>query len=142
VSSAEPKELSLTTRLVQFVGAVVALWAILAGPAYFLAQYDGIEGLTYAALLCLTPGLIVMAIASRVREAGQQAMVAILGGMLLRLVFVLVGVVTIQTSRPHLKLREFIIWLLVFYMATIAIETRMVVASVKASQPKPTDVNN
>ena len=142
MSSAEPREWSLTIRLAQFVGAVVVLWALLAGPAYFLAQRDGLEGLTYAAILCLTPGLVVMAVASRVRDTSQQAMVAILGGMLLRLVFVLVGVMVIQSSRPYLKLREFIIWLLVFYMATMAIETRMVLASIKASQPKPTDVNN
>ena len=108
--------------------AALGLWLLLAGPAYLVAGVDGLEGLTYAGLLCLVPGWLVFVIAAKSSGAGQQMSMAILGGMGLRMVFVLVGLVVIQSQRPELQFREFVVWLLVFYRATVALETKVVVS--------------
>jgi len=47
--------------------------------------------------------------------------------MLLRLLFVLVGAVVVRDLRPHLGFREFMIWLLVLYLATLLVETLLAV---------------
>ena len=116
--------------------AVLGLWLLLAGPAYLVADVDGLEGLTYAGLICLVPGWLLFFIASKSSDAGQQVAMTILGGMGLRMVFVLVGLVVIQSQRPDLGVREFVVWLLVYYLASVALETYVVVAALKKSQPR------
>ena len=50
----------------------------------------------------------------------------ILGGTALRMVFVLLGMLIVQTLDPHLGFREFIVWLLVFYLCLLTVETCLV----------------
>ncbi|GAB4143770.1 MAG: hypothetical protein Tsb009_15090 [Planctomycetaceae bacterium] len=128
-------------RSAQFVAAVLGLWLLLAAPAYLVARADGLEGLVYAAFLCLVPGLIVLAIASRAKDAGKQAMISILGGMVLRLLFVVAGIMVVKSYRPWWGMKEFVLWVLVFYLATVAIETKMVVASLRLSSSEAVDSN-
>ena len=106
--------------------AVVGLWLALALPAWSLAGPAGLEGLTIAALLCAVPGFIVLLVASRFPAGGNEGPI-VLGGTALRLVFVLVGTVVIRDSRPQLGMREFVVWLLVFYLSTLLLETLIVV---------------
>lgn len=124
----------LQTALVRggvLTAVTAALWALLAGPAWLLAGIDGIEGLTYAALLCLAPGWVVFLLIALYGTAGTQAAMVALGGTTLRLVFVLVGMLVVLSARPHLGFREFIVWLIVFYMATLLTETLLVVRKLK-----------
>lgn len=120
----------LQTALVRggvLTAVTAALWALLAGPAWLLGGIDGIEGLSYAAGLCLVPGWVVFLLIALYGTAGTQAAMVALGGTALRLVFVLVGVLAIRAVRPHLGFWDFIVWLLVFYMATLFVETLLVV---------------
>ena len=103
------------------VTAVV--WLILVAPAWGLAGRNGIEGLSYAALLCLVPGWLVFLIGSRYGVAETQGAFVVLSGTALRLVFVLSGTLFIQSVRKELRFREFIVWLLVFYLVTLLFET-------------------
>ena len=116
--------------------AVLGLWLLLAGPAYLVADVDGLEGLTYAGLLCLVPGWLLFFIASKSSDAGQQVAMTILGGMGLRMVFVLVGLVVVQSLRPELQFREFVVWLLAYYLATVALETKVVVSGLSRLKSK------
>lgn len=106
--------------------AVAGMWVLLVAPASWLAGAAGVEGLTWAAAICLVPGWIAMYLASRNPRAGPQAVAAILGATGLRMAFVLFAVLLMRFVRPELGLREFIVWLLVFYLATLTAETLLV----------------
>ncbi len=50
----------------------------------------------------------------------------VLAGMGLRLVIVLAGTLGIRAARPDLGFREFLVWLLAFYLVTLLVETLLV----------------
>ena len=108
-----------------------AVWLLLVAPAWGLAGKNGIEGLSYAALLCLVPGWLVFLMSSRYGVAETQGAMIVLSGTALRLVFVLCGTLFIQSVRKELQFREFIVWLLVFYMVTLLFETLLGLGSKK-----------
>jgi hypothetical protein len=108
--------------------AAVGLCLVLAVPAWFMSGREGLIGLSAAAILCVVPGLIVFWIAASFGAAGTEVPLVILGGTFLRMVFVLLGMVIVQTLDPHLGFREFIVWLLVFYLFLLAVETCLVLA--------------
>ncbi len=105
---------------------VIALWLLLAWPAYALRGTLGLEGLSFAAMLCLLPGLALFVVfptrKTPAASNGQQA-VTMLAGMTARMLFVLIGVLGLQQVRPDLKVWEFLVWLVVFYFSTLAYET-------------------
>lgn len=108
--------------------AVVALWLVLAGPAWWLAGRSGIEGLSYSAVLCLVPGWLVFFLSSRYRVADTQVQV-ILIATTVRLLFVAAGTLVVLQVRPELRLREFLVWIIVFYLATLVAETALLLKS-------------
>jgi len=105
--------------------ATAILWLILLAPAWFVAGRNGIVGLSAAAGLCLVPGWAVFWLATTFGAAGSQVPLVILGGTVLRMMFVLLGMVIVQTADPHLGFREFVVWLLVFYLSLLAVETSL-----------------
>ena len=111
--------------------AGLGFWLLLAGPAYLVAGQNGLEGLSFAALLCLLPGWLVFFLGTLYGVANMQVAV-VLFGTGLRLVFVLTGTLLIQSLRPDLGFREFIVWLIVFYLFTLVFETALVLRQ----QPK------
>ncbi len=108
--------------------AVVALWLVLAGPAWWLAGRSGIEGLSYSAVLCLVPGWLVFFLSSRYRVADTRVQV-ILIATTVRLLFVAAGTLVVLQVRPELRLREFLVWIIVFYLATLVAETALLLKS-------------
>lgn len=125
------------TRCGWLVAATVVLWLALAGPAWYVAGRDGIIGLSTAALLCLVPGCTVFGLAASYGPSGSQVPLVILGGTVLRMVFVLLGLVIVQTLNPHLGFREFIVWLLVFYLCLLAVETCLVLLTSTSQSGQP-----
>ena len=97
--------------------------AVLALPAYGISGLDGLFGLTAAALLCLVPGWLVFAIHSRYGTAAPTAVLLI--GMLGRMFVTLFGAIAILETWPELGMRSFGLWLGVFYMLSLFIETRL-----------------
>jgi len=114
------------TRCGWLSAAAVVLWLALLGPAWFVAGREGLIGLSSAAVLCLVPGWTVFWIAAAYGVAGAEVSLVILGGTALRMVFVLLGMVVVQSVNPRLGFREFIVWLLVFYLSLLAVETCLV----------------
>ena len=107
-------------------GVTAGLWLVLAGPAYLVAGTPALEGLCYAALLCLIPGWLVFLISLRYGVANGQAAV-MLWGTGLRLLFVLFGVLAIRSYRADLGLWEFLVWIIFFYSTTLLVETLLLV---------------
>jgi hypothetical protein len=123
------------TRCVRLSVAALALWLVLAAPAWLVAGREGVIGLTIAAVLCLVPGCTVFCVAAGYGTAGSHVPLVFLGGTVLRMMFVLLGLVIVQTLNPHLGFREFVVWLLVFYLGLLAVETCLVLLP-SASRPK------
>ncbi|MBQ18874.1 MAG: hypothetical protein CMJ65_17340 [Planctomycetaceae bacterium] len=122
------------------VASLVGLWLVLALPARWVGGLAGIEGLTWAIGLCLLPGLMVLVVAGLVPNlaTGPQA---ILLSTSVRMLMVLAGVLVIRAARPELGFREFFAWLIISYLAALAIESyflvrqrQMVVANPTAGQ--------
>jgi hypothetical protein len=107
----------------------LGLCVVLVLPAWFIAGREGVIGLSAAAVLCVIPGLVVFWIAASFGAAGTEVPLVILGGTALRMVFVLLGMVIVQSLDPRLGFREFIVWLLVFYLVLLAVETCLVLLS-------------
>jgi len=126
------------TRCGWLSAAAILLWLALVGPAWFVAGREGLIGLSVAALLCLVPGWTVFWIAAGYGTAGTDVSLVILGGTALRMVFVLLGMVIVQTVDPRLGFREFVVWLLVFYLGLLVVETCLVLlrSASQSGQPR------
>ena len=111
---------------------VVALWAVLAGPAYGLAGTLGLEGLTYSALMCWLPGCFLF-FAIPYFEFAKNKAYAFLAGSGLRMFVVLVATLLLHEVRADLGLKEFLSWLVMFYSVTLLVETLLIVRSPDAS---------
>ncbi|MGH7200630.1 MAG: hypothetical protein ACREJB_08505 [Planctomycetaceae bacterium] len=127
---------SIGPQCARLTAACGLLWLALCGPAWWLAGSEGLWGLTISALLCLVPGLIVFVVAAFGRTAASPVG-AVLLGMALRMTFVLVGVLVVRGVRPDLGLRSFLVWLVMFYLVTLAIETWLVLRSTDHSPRRP-----
>ncbi len=117
--------------------ATALLWLVLLAPAWFLGGRDGLIGVSVAALLCVVPGWIVFWLAAAYGAAGGQIPLIVLGGMLLRMVFVFLGMVIAQSANPHLGFREFVVWLLAFYAVLLTVETLLVLPRNESASGQP-----
>jgi hypothetical protein len=111
------------------VAVTLGLGLLLAFPARAIGGPAALEGLTYAALLCVVPGCLVFLVVPLFSSAGTPAPFIILAGTGLRMLSVLVGILAIQALRPDLGFKEFVVWVLAFYLALLAIETWLVLRS-------------
>ena len=126
MSTHEQVEPGVVSRCGFLTAVTATVWLVVTGPAYMLSGVLGLEGASYAAVLCLVPGWLVFLVVDRYFVAHAQV-AGVLLGTVLRMLFVLVGLVTIKATRPELGFREFVVWILVFYMATLLTETLMLV---------------
>lgn len=99
------------------MGAVFA--GLLAGPAWWLAGSKGLTGLAFSAALCLIPGCAAVLV--RVRGGSSATIVLVSIG--LRLTFVMAGALAAKLLVTGYGMREFFIWLILFYLFTLAVET-------------------
>ena len=121
------------------------LWLAVARGAVGAAPGTGLVGRgTRSADRCLrrgrvvlVPGFIVFWFAAAYGDAGRQVPLVILGGMVLRMIFVFFGMVIVQSADPRLGLREFVIWLLAFYVVLLGVETFLVVPRSGSANGQP-----
>lgn len=104
---------------------------LLAWPAWWLAGPAGLAGMTIAALLCMVPGWLVFFLVPRYRVGNSQVSQVLLGTTL-RMVFVVFGTLVVQNVRPGWQFREFLVWVIVFYLATLAAETALLMKLLKS----------
>lgn len=125
--------MSATRQTGWLLVAAILMWLISSGPAYWLRGSLALEGLTYAGLLCLLPGLFVVYVTSRFPGAGSPS-TGVLLGTGLRMAFVLIGMVVIRNIRPEMGHYEFQLWLVLYYLAFLMIETVIVVKSIDTQE--------
>lgn len=117
----------MSARLLFFVGVTLTFWLLAALPARWLGGGDlAILYSGTAALLCLIPGVAALLWAGlSSNQPGQQLTIA-LGSTSIRLFFVLGMAFLLDRTLPlyHGSL-AFWIWVLVFYLLTLAVETTL-----------------
>lgn len=102
---------------------IAGIWLVAAYPAHRMDPEYGLEGLTYAALLTLVPGWVVFVVLDVYRVASSPV-VKVGIGTLVRMAVALGGYLAIRGVRPEFGLRNLGLWLLTFYFAALALETR------------------
>ncbi len=124
VSPTSPPGLSARARYAGAIltGAIVLLWLVVLWPAYQLGGRTGVEGASWAAALSLVPGWLVFA-ALGLYRAAAPAVAQIVLGLVLRMGVVLGGFLVLKTARDEFGTWNFTVWLLVFYLASLAVET-------------------
>lgn len=117
---------SISTDTIRLVAASLGFAFLLAGPAWLVAGIKGLIGLGVSALLCTIPGCLVVAFKGLVGES-QATLVLAAGGF--RMFFVLLGALGAKFAVTGYGLKEFFIWLALFYLFTLAIETATLLAA-------------
>ena len=104
---------------------MVCCCGVAAAAAYRSVGSAGVEGVVCSGALCLIPGWLTI-FASHWFRASPQAVYLVVAAMVNRLLFVLVGVLTVSTLRPDLGFYEFLVWLIAIYMVALALETWLI----------------
>tara|TARA_R110002072_G_scaffold299632_1_gene475498 strand:+ start:81362 stop:81790 length:429 start_codon:yes stop_codon:yes gene_type:complete len=117
---------SVFADMVRLVGASLGFAFLMAGPAWLVAETKGLIGLSVSALLCTIPGCLIVAFKGLVGES-QATLVLVAGGI--RMFFVLLGALGAKFAVTGYGLKEFFIWLALFYLFTLAVETTALLAA-------------
>lgn len=121
----------MSKRIAYFIGGCITLWVVLAVPARRLwGDTAAVHG-AVALLLCLVPTtLILLWTAWAQARSPEQQLAAVLGGTGLRLVLVMAGALALFQFVPYFQGQTgFLVWLLVFYLFTLAFEVVLVVTA-------------
>jgi hypothetical protein len=130
--------------LTLFLAGTLAFWGLAAGLVCLLIQ-DPVPTLSYSAAaagLCLLPSTLtlVWALAGGGRTAEERRLV-VLGGTGLRLFFVLGAALALRSLVPFFQGPSYWVWLLVFYLFTLALEMVLVIRALNApgqgAEPAP-----
>ena len=114
---------ALRSRCLKLVLAIGGLWLLAVMPARYFWGTDGVEAATVSAVCCLAGGCLTFWFTARVSQPRVQAF-AVLLATAFRGVCALVGAVVMQVFMG-LPPETYLIWLVVFYLVSLALETAM-----------------
>jgi hypothetical protein len=114
----------------RFTAAVLGVYLLSLGPAWFLSGPQGLEGLTYATGFCLLPGWVVFASRGLYKSA-KSAAFGVLLAIGSRLTVAICGAILIVRFRPDLGWQAFLLWLVILYPFCLAVETWLLVRAVE-----------
>lgn len=124
-TAVSPAEATADSRILTdfawVLGTGLIFGAVLAGPAWWLAGEAGLMGLAGSAVLCLIPGCLAVLLRRVIADSGTLFLAA--NG--LRLAFVLPGALVGRLFVDGDGLKEFFVWLILFYLFTLAVETAL-----------------
>jgi len=106
-----------------FCGLSVAFGVLLAGPAWLVAKTSGLVGLATSAFLCVVPGCVALGCRRFLNQA-RETTVLVAGG--LRFGLVLAAALVAKEYWPEYGISEFFVWLVLFYLFTLAVETWLI----------------
>jgi hypothetical protein len=125
-------------RLLVLVGGSAALWLLLGLPARHLGGGD--DALKYAgvaALLCSVPMAATLVVTTRLASRKPQMLaIGVLGATGLRMFVVLAGALVLAAVDPFFGRPVFWFWLVVFYLATLALDVGLLVAGQSSAPAK------
>ncbi len=130
-------------RLLLLIGGSMAFWLVAALPVRLLGGGDAalVDSAT-ALLLCLLPGVGTLAWAEWARRhAPGQIPVAVLGGTVARMVFVLGVGLLVYFAVPFYRHAGYWVWLLIAYLFTLALEIGLFLSGGLAGSPAPRERN-
>jgi len=110
------------------VGSAVSAWAVIAGPAALISN-EGPTVTVPAALVCLVPNLLALAVAGLVRGRSQLTQTGVLLGSFLVRPLVALGLgVAAYYGYPPLQGRgvSLLVWGAVFYLILLGAESYVV----------------
>ncbi|QDU78747.1 hypothetical protein Pla110_04510 [Polystyrenella longa] len=110
-----------------------ALAVLLSVPAYYLAGTKGLEGLTFAAFLCLVPGWLVFLIYKRYGDSTKVAIHFLIGSSI-RMACALIGFLYMEMTNRYSSPSEFVVWLVLLFLFTLVIETRETILVLRAGE--------
>ena len=107
------------------------LWVLLAGPAWLVAGQEGLAGLSVSAALCLFSGIPIILLIGPF--ANSKPMLPMFGSVV-RLMIVFCGCLAVVEIMPTWGFQEVFIWLVIYYIVLLAVETAFVLQCLKPSK--------
>jgi hypothetical protein len=126
--------LGLLAQTALLIAVALLVWLATCPLAYWVSGTPGLLAAAVAAGICLLGAGLALGIAALFRGPAA-AMHGMMLGMLARMVFPLLLGVTLYLKVPALAAAGLIYYLLVFYMATLAIDTLLLLARVPVYSP-------
>lgn len=121
--------LGLVRQLAYLVGGVLFLWVVAVVPGRFALGEEAVHESAAAAGLCLLPAVATLIWAQRAGTSLEARLLLMVGGTGLRLLFVLAGGFGLTRLLPDWFGWTLWIWLMVFYIFTLGLETTLLVKS-------------
>jgi hypothetical protein len=126
----------------QLWAGTALLWALLALPAWLLGGETGLLDAAVACGLCLVPMTATMLWCHwAFSGAPEQQLAAVMGGTSVRMLGVVGASIGLFFTVEALGRPAFLIWVVVFYLTTLALEVVLVVrrqnALIAAGVPRP-----
>ena len=124
-------------RLELLVAGTLAFWAALAYPAW---HYGGLPAIIFsgvAMVLCLVPTATTLALSRRTGPDPTHLLMVVLGGTGIRMAAALGGGMGLFLSVPYFRDTAFWVWVLLFYLFTLALEMGLLMAGRSASGNSP-----
>jgi hypothetical protein len=123
--------------LLQLVGGTLACWLLVVVPARWLWGDSAVLLSATAWLLCLIPSAATLAWAQwALRGKPEQQLLAVMGGTVVRMLFVLgIGLVLYFTV-PEFQYIRFWLWVIAFYFFTLTLEIVLVTRQSTQSSPR------
>ena len=125
----------MTRKLLAFSTLLFALWLLTCGPAFWIAGWRGVYGSAAAATVCGVPGLATLVLYhwSCQKRSDRWRIAAILGGTIVRMVVVMGAGAILHATMEGFDLLGFLIWLMLFYLASLTAEVLLLVRGEKSS---------
>ena len=130
----------MARKLLAFSILLFALWLLAFMPAFWVAGWRGVSGSAAAAAVCGVPGLVTLVLYhwSSQKRSDRWRIAGILSGTIVRLVVVMGAGAILHATVDGFDLRGFLIWLMLFYLASLTAEVFLLVRCEKASaDPRP-----
>lgn len=123
-------------RLVLLMAGSLAFWVLVAIPLRLVRGDQEVVYTAVAVLLCLVPTAATLVWSGwALRGPPERQLLLVLGGSGTRLFFVLLSGLTIYVFVPYFQQPAFWLWVLVFYLFTLALEMVLLLAG----RPAPGD---
>ena len=129
------KEPSFGYHLMVLIGVTFSCWLLVGCGAWLMVRPWVVLGSGLAALLCLFPGALMLFLAHRLTiDAAGKSLILSVGGFFVRLVFVLGGGLALYNSFSELTIWTLVVWLVPFYVITLLVESRLLLAALTCNK--------
>lgn len=127
----------MTKSLTLLAGGVVLFWAVIAWPARWLGGDAALHLSAVAAVLCFVPMALTFVWACRAFHGRpEQQVAAVLGGTGIRMAAVIAGGMVLYFTVPSLHQDQFWLWVIVFYLFTLALEISLLIRRPAVKEPR------